>query len=143
IADAAKPLAIAGVMGGLNSEVSDSTVSILLESAYFEAATIARTSRRLQLHSEASHRFARGIDRAGQVTAVTRVAALIAESAGAKAAGQIADVEPIPAPHREITLDLAAMEALIGASISPVETKQRLKALGAEVGADGRGRLKV
>src|SRR5207245_184307 len=63
IADREKPLAIAGVMGGLNSEVGDSTTSIILESAYFEPMTIARTARHLGLRSEASYRFERGIDR--------------------------------------------------------------------------------
>ena len=76
IADPDKPLAIAGVMGGLNSEVSDSTTTILLESAYFEPMTVARTSRRLGLRSEASYRFERGIDRAGQVGALIRAAEL-------------------------------------------------------------------
>ena len=69
IADAEKPLAIAGVMGGLNSEISEATTRIVLESAYFEPMTIARTARRLGLRSEASYRFERGIDRAGQVRA--------------------------------------------------------------------------
>ena len=74
IADGRKLLAIAGVMGGLNSEVSDSTAAILIESAYFDPMAIARTSRRLGLRSEASYRFERGIDRQGQVPAVIRAA---------------------------------------------------------------------
>jgi len=143
IADPGKPLAIAGVMGGLNSEVSDSTHTILLESAYFEPSTIARTSRRLQLHSEASYRFARGIDRAGQVNALARVAELIAAFAGARPAGDVTDVEAKPATPREIIFDLAAMQSLIGASIPPSETKRRLKAIGAEITPAGRGSLKV
>ena len=69
IADDEKPLALAGVMGGLNSEVSESTTRIALESAYFEPMTIARTARRSGLRSEASYRFERGIDRSGQATA--------------------------------------------------------------------------
>src|SRR5208282_4849378 len=143
IADPAKPLAIAGVMGGLSSEVSDSTTAILLESAFFEPSTIARTSRRLQLHSEASYRFARGIDRAGQAVALARVAELVGAFAGGKAAGEIADVDARPAPHREIILDLADIRTLIGASIPPAETKRRLKAIGTEVKPAGRGALKV
>src|SRR5207245_6544436 len=77
IADREKPLAIAGVMGGQNSEVSADTSAIILESAYFEPTTIARTARRLGLRSEASYRFERGIDRAGQVNAVLRAGELI------------------------------------------------------------------
>ena len=72
IADREKPLAIAGVMGGQNSEVSASTTSLILESAYFEPMTIARTARRLGLRSEASYRFERGIDRSGQVRPLAR-----------------------------------------------------------------------
>ncbi len=71
IADAVRPLAIAGVMGGLDSEVSADSSRILLESAYFEPMTVARTARRLGLRSEASYRFERGVDRAGQVTAIS------------------------------------------------------------------------
>ncbi|HEY6395567.1 MAG TPA: phenylalanine--tRNA ligase subunit beta, partial [Candidatus Binataceae bacterium] len=106
IADSEKPLAIAGVMGGLNSEVSDSTRNILLESAYFEPATIAKTARRLQLRSEASYRFERGIDRAGQVRALLRAAELIRKAAGGKNNGGIVDVEPRAGIPREILLDL-------------------------------------
>ena len=81
IADAEKPLAIAGIMGGQNSEVSDSTTTILLESAYFEPMTIARTARRLGLRSEASYRFERGVDRMGQVAALFRVAEMLRQIA--------------------------------------------------------------
>jgi phenylalanyl-tRNA synthetase beta chain len=89
IADPAKPLAIAGVMGGLNSEVSEATTTILLESAYFEPATVARTSRRLQLQSEASSRFARALDRAGPRTALARVAGLIKRVSGGRPSGAL------------------------------------------------------
>ncbi len=70
IAGHEQPLAIAGVMGGRNSEVTASTETILLESAYFEPMTIARTARRLNLRSEASYRFERGVDRAGQINGI-------------------------------------------------------------------------
>jgi phenylalanyl-tRNA synthetase beta chain len=143
IADQSKPLAIAGVMGGLNSEVSDSTSTILLESAYFEPDAIARTSRRLQLQSEASYRFARGIDRAGQVTALARVAELVGAFAGARPVGELTDVEARPAAARQIILDLGAMESLTGAAVAPAETRRRLKAIGAQVASAGRGSLKV
>jgi phenylalanyl-tRNA synthetase beta chain len=138
-----KALAIAGVMGGLNSEVSDSTETILLESAYFEPMTIARTARRLGLRSEASYRFERGIDREGQVGALIRAAELIRKIAGGKEASTIADFEPRKAEPREIQLDLAAMEALLGAPIAPAVTKSRLKSLGAQVSTRGRGVLAV
>ena len=143
IADREKPLAIAGVMGGLNSEVGASTTSIILESAYFEPMTIARTARRLGLRSEASYRFERGIDRAGQVTGLMRAAELIRKIAGGREASPIVDVEPRPAPHREIDCDLDAMASLLGVTVPAPEVKRRLTALGAAVAQSGRNRLKV
>ena len=75
-------------MGGLNSEIAATTSRIVLESAYFEPMTIARTARRLGLRSEASYRFERGIDRAGQVNALLRAAELIGATAeGTRQAG--------------------------------------------------------
>jgi phenylalanyl-tRNA synthetase beta chain len=143
IADREKPLAIAGVMGGQNSEVGSSTTSLLLESAYFEPMTIARTARRLGLRSEASYRFERGVDRAGQVTGLARAAELIRQTAGGREAAPILDAEPRPAPHREIELDLAAVESLLGVSLPVPEVKRRLKAVGAVVANAGRNRLRV
>ena len=143
IADAEKALALAGVMGGLNSEVSDATRTILLESAYFEPITIARTARRLGLRSEASYRFERGVDRAGQPAALMRAAELLRQSAHAREASALTDVEPRPASEREIELDLRAMETLLGASIAAPIVTTRLKALGARVSKRSRGVLAV
>ncbi|HZC47185.1 MAG TPA: phenylalanine--tRNA ligase subunit beta, partial [Candidatus Acidoferrum sp.] len=143
IADSDKPLAIAGVMGGLNSEVSDLTGTILLESAYFEPMTIARTARRLGVRSEASYRFERGIDRAGQVGALIRAAELIRRIARGREASPIADFEPRKPETREIALDLSAMESLLGASIPATVARSRLKSLGAQVSARAKGVLAV
>ena len=143
IADSDKPLAIAGVMGGLNSEVGDSTGTILLESAYFEPMTIARTARRLGLRSEASYRFERGVDRAGQVGALIRAAELIRRIARGREASPIADFEPRKAEPREIALDLGAMESLLGAAIPPTVARSRLKSLGAQVSTRAKGVLAV
>jgi phenylalanyl-tRNA synthetase beta chain len=143
IADRDKPLAIAGVMGGLNSEVSESTGTILLESAYFEPMTIARTARRLGLRSEASYRFERGIDRAGQVGALIRAAELIRRIARGREASPIADFEPRKAGPREIALDLGAMESLLGVAIPPGVARSRLKSLGSQVSTRSKGVLAV
>ena len=143
IADPEKPLALAGVMGGRNSEVSASTKSILLESAYFDPITIARVARRLNLRSEASYRFERGVDRAGQVKAIMRASELLARVADAKQASRLIDVEPQPAAHRRITLDIGSLNSLLGASIATPEIRRRLRSLGARVEADGRNRLVV
>lgn len=143
IADGEKPLALAGVMGGLNSEVSAATTRIVLESAYFEPMTIARTARRLGLRSEASYRFERGIDRGAQTVALMRAAELIRRYAGGRESGPILDVEGRPASCREIELDLRAMTSILGVEVPAAEVRRRLKAIGATVKPGGRNRFKV
>ena len=143
IADAVKPLAIAGVMGGLDSEVGDGTTRILLESAYFEPMTVARTARRLGLRSEASYRFERGIDREGQVTAACRAAELIRQLAGGRQLAPIRDVEPEPAPKREIGLDVRRVTNLLGVAIAGAEIRRRLISVGATVHSAGKDRFTV
>jgi phenylalanyl-tRNA synthetase beta chain len=143
IADREKPLAIAGVMGGQNSEVDLTTTAIILESAYFAPATIARTARRLGLRSEASYRFERGIDRDGQLNAARRAADLIRQIAGGREVEATLDVQPIPAPPREIDFELSAMTAILGVTVPPPEVRRRLRAIGAKVEPAGRDRFKV
>ncbi|MGO9062042.1 MAG: phenylalanine--tRNA ligase subunit beta [Candidatus Binataceae bacterium] len=143
IADGVRPLAIAGVMGGQDSEVSGETSRILLESAYFEPMTVARTARRLGLRSEASYRFERGIDRAGQVTAITRAAELIRRLTGGRELAPVRDVEPEVAPAREIHFDLRRAAALLGFALPRGEIRRRLIAIGATVHNTGKDRLGV
>ena len=143
IAGHEQPLAIAGVMGGRNSEVTSSTKTILLESAYFEPMTIARTARRLNLRSEASYRFERGVDRAGQINGILLASELLGRVADAKPASRLIDVEPHPAPERRIQLDIGSLNSLLGANILPQEVRRRLRSLGAKVAADVRNRLLV
>jgi phenylalanyl-tRNA synthetase beta chain len=140
IADAEKPLAIAGIMGGQNSEVSDSTTTILLESAYFEPMTVARTARRLGLRSEASYRFERGVDRMGQVAALFRVAELLRQSAAAREEAPLIDYDVRPAAPREITLDPKKLAALLGVEIPAPELRRRLLSLGATVKKSVQGK---
>jgi phenylalanyl-tRNA synthetase beta chain len=140
IADREKPLAIAGIMGGLNSEVDDSTTEIALESAYFEPMAIARTARRLGLRSEASYRFERAVDRGGQLRALARVAELIVQTGGARVSAGPVDAEPRPASERQITLDPAAVASILGVEVSAAEIRKRLRALGANV-KSGRPKL--
>ncbi|MGA2409460.1 MAG: phenylalanine--tRNA ligase subunit beta [Candidatus Binataceae bacterium] len=143
IADPEKPLALAGVMGGLNSEIAASTSRIVLESAYFEPMTIARTARRLGLRSEASYRFERGIDRDGQIRALNRAAELIAQTAGGHAAGPVIDIDAQPAKPREIIFDLGAMTAILGVKVPAETAKSRLTAIGATVEEIAADRFKV
>jgi phenylalanyl-tRNA synthetase beta chain len=143
IADPEKPLAIAGIMGGLNSEVSAATTDLVLESAYFEPMTIARTARRVGLRSEASYRFERAIDRGGQIRALARVAELIVRNAGGKVSGAMVDAEPRPANERQVMLDLGAVNSILGVAVPGPEVRERLRALGAAVKPSGAGRLLV
>jgi phenylalanyl-tRNA synthetase beta chain len=143
IADAEKPLAIAGVMGGLNSEVGEATTAIVLESAFFDPISIAKTSRRLSLTSEASYRFARSIDRAGQAAAAIRASDLVRYTARGKVTAPLVDLEPAAAPRHEIALSLPAMTALLGVEIPAATAKKRLVSIGCEVKAAGRGKFVV
>ena len=143
IADPEKPLAIAGIMGGMNSEVGAATTSLVLESAYFEPITIARTARRLGLRSEASYRFERAIDRGGQVRALARVAELIVSNAGGRVSSAAVDAEPRPARERQVTLDLGAVNSILGVAVPAAEVRERLRALGASVKPAGGRSLTV
>src|SRR5207253_6777040 len=102
IADGEKPVALAGVMGGHTSEVSDTTTRILLESAMFEPAGIRRTSRRHALHTEASHRFERGMDEQTAALAADRCAELIVQLAGGRVLPGAIGRYPSPLPQTRI-----------------------------------------
>ena len=104
ICDGVGPVAIGGIMGGLNSEIEPDTRNVLIESAYFDPLSIRRTSRRLGLKTESSYRFERGIDPDGVLRALDRAAELMLEvGGGAIAAGRI-DVYPNPIKAPEIVL---------------------------------------
>ncbi|UFS69749.1 phenylalanine--tRNA ligase subunit beta [Geomonas sp. RF6] len=124
IRDAEKGVALAGIMGGGNSEISDSTVDILLESAYFDPSAIRRTSKRLGLHTESSHRFERGTDVDGLVRALDRAAELIHELAGGTIAKGIIDVYPTQMQPRTINARLEKINAISGLSLSAAEVKE-------------------
>jgi phenylalanyl-tRNA synthetase beta chain len=91
IADATKPVALAGVMGGLDSAISESTKNILIESAWFDPATVRKTARRLGMHTDASHIFERGADWGATLLACDRVAELILAAAGGELEGDAVD----------------------------------------------------
>ena len=133
IADATQPVALAGVMGGEESEISNSTRDVLIESAYFNAASVRRTARLLGLHTEASHRFERGTDPEGVLGAQSRCVALICELAGGIATGDALDVYPNPVPRKSATLRPARVEALTGLRVETSEMLRILLALGFEL----------
>lgn len=117
ICDAERPVALAGVMGGLNSEIENSTTSILLESAFFKPSAIRKTAKRLGLHTESSHRFERGIDIDGVARALDRAAALIIELAGGVLAKGTLDVYPGKSERAAITFRPEKANELIGINL--------------------------
>jgi phenylalanyl-tRNA synthetase beta chain len=130
ICDGDAPVALAGVMGGMNSEVSQNTTSILLESASFDPATIRRTAKRLALHSEASRRFERGVDPEGTIAALDRAAALLAQLAGATPDPSVIDEYPRPPERLAIPLRAARAGALLGVAMDPEAAEKHLRSLG-------------
>ncbi len=130
ICDAEKPVALAGIMGGENSEVSEETKNILIESAYFNPSRIRKTSKRLGLSTDASYRFERGCDPEITVFAVQRAAALIAELAEGKIAEGVIDVYPKPIERPKIELRFARVTKILGFEIPPEEIESILTGLG-------------
>ncbi|MDO8567687.1 MAG: phenylalanine--tRNA ligase subunit beta, partial [Dehalococcoidales bacterium] len=130
IADENRPVAVAGVMGGANSEVSDSTTSILLESANFNAVSIHYTSRKLNLVSEASMRFERGIRPGLTIPALKRATQLIIELGGGSAATGIADVYPGKREPAPIILSTGAVKRVLGVEFSLDRIVSTLDSLG-------------
>src|SRR6266576_3381854 len=130
IADADKAVALAGVMGGEDSEISNSTVDVLIESAYFDPSSVRRTARMLGLHTEASHRFERNTDLDGVLAAQERCVALICEIAGGTATEDAVDVYPNPAQARSTNLRPARVEAITSLKVDEREMKRILAGLG-------------
>ncbi|MEE8194773.1 MAG: phenylalanine--tRNA ligase subunit beta [Dehalococcoidales bacterium] len=133
IADAGRAIAVAGVMGGLNSEVSQGTTSILVESASFKPASIHYTSGRLRLVSEASMRFARAISPELTLPAIKRATQLILQLAGGRAARGLIDVYPGEQPRQPILLSADGVKRLLGVEFSPQQIAGTLTSLGFEL----------
>lgn len=114
-------MCIAGVFGGLKSGVTEETTDVFLESATFNPVSVRRTSRRHDLHTDASYRFERGTDPEMTIYAIKRAALLIKDLAGGEIAGDIADIYPHPVPKAVVKYSLSRMARLIGKDI-PVET---------------------
>src|SRR5207248_1361189 len=138
IADAEKPVALAGVMGGQTSEVGDGTTRILLESAMFEPAGIRRTSRRHALHTEASHRFERGMDERTAEAAANRCAELIVQLAGGRLLPGALDVYPAPREPVKVMVRPGRVSALLGVTVGDAEVDRWLRALQLVPVGDGR-----
>jgi phenylalanyl-tRNA synthetase beta chain len=138
IADAEKPVALAGIMGGYDSEITETTCDVLLESAYFNPLSIRATAKALGISTEASYRFERGADPGAVLAALDRAAQLIAELAGGTICDGIVDVYPGQQPLTEIQLRPERVNFVLGTTIEAAEMVQILDRLGFDVDATGK-----
>ncbi len=130
IADAIQPVAVAGVMGGQESEVGPAAVDILLESAQFDPLSIRRTSRALKLASDSSYRFERKVDPNGVEAASRRAAELIVKLAGGTLAAGVIRVRAPPAVPREVSMRVGRCSQLLGLELPPQRMVELLGRLG-------------
>ncbi len=135
IADEQKGIALAGIMGGQNTEINDQTADVLIESACFSPTNIRRTSKALGLRSESSYRFERGADISICDWASRRAAQLILETAGGQLAEGVVDVYPKPAEPRQIELRPEKIKALLGVEIPRDQAEAMLNSLGLKTAA--------
>ncbi len=143
ICDAKKPLCIAGVFGGADSGVKDNTTNIFIESAYFDAVYVRKTSKRHGLKTDASFRFERGADPNITVYALKRAALLIKEIAGGNIASEIHDVYPKPIHNWIIELRYSRLNSLVGQVIEPKMVKSILSDMDIVVLSENDGVLKL
>lgn len=141
IADAEKPVALAGIMGGEDSEISTSTTDVLIESAYFDPNSVRRTARRLGMDTEASRRFERGADRENVLRAQQRCVELICELAGGVASEDAIDVYPQPFVPRVVSFRAERVRSLTSLSVAPAEMIRILNGLGFETDSTPDGQL--
>jgi len=141
IADDGGAIALAGVMGGADSEISSTTTGVLLETATFDPRSIRRTAKRLGLHSEASHRFERGVDAEGIPHASRRAATMLARAGGGAVAGEGVDRYPQQQETRRVSLSFAGLSRLAGFEIPLAQAAEKLSAIGVGSEPDGADRL--
>ncbi len=143
ICDGEGPVAVAGVMGGMESEVTEATTEVLLESACFDPVSIRKTARRLNLPSEASYRFERGVDPNITLLAMERAVQLMVELSGATVSENGADEYPGRQPLFELDLRVDRVCRLLGLTLSSEEIAAYLQAIEFEVGGAGEPVLHV
>jgi phenylalanyl-tRNA synthetase beta chain len=137
IADPQRAIGLAGVMGGANTEVTDRTTRVLLESAWFAPGSIRRTSRALGLRTDAAYRFERGADIERLVTASARAAALIAETAGGTIARGVVDAYPRKRKPQRVRLRMSRVKRVLGVAPTPALARKVLTGLGLPVMSRG------
>ncbi len=143
ICDAEKPVAIAGIMGGENSEIKDATKNILIESAYFNPSVIRKTAKALGLNTDASYRFERGTDPNNTVYAAERAAQLISEVAGGKILNGVIDIYPVKIKEKKLRLRIERIEKVLGYTIPLKSVSLILKKLGFKILSASTGFITV
>ncbi len=136
IADAERAVALAGIMGGKNSEINPATTNVLLESAWFLPANVRNTSRQLGLASDSSYRFERGADIGGVIWASNRAAALMQEIAGGKIMAGLIDALAKPIAKRHVKCRYSQVNRLLGIEIPPATVKKIFPGLSLSVTSD-------
>jgi phenylalanyl-tRNA synthetase beta chain len=130
VADAKKPVGLAGVMGGFNTMITERTKNILIESAWWDPVTVRRMSKRHGIHTDASHRFERGADFESTVVSTNRVAELILNSGGGTLVGDVIDVIARKLDLAPVELDPREVRRILGESLSTLEISRILSRLG-------------
>ena len=138
VADARKPVGLAGVMGGFDTMITDKTRNILIESAWWDPLTVRKTSRRHGIHTDASHRFERGADFESTILSCDLVAALILESGGGELVGGAIDVVSRKIDQAPVMLRLSEVQRILGGNLNSGEIFRILKKLGFGVIPEGQ-----
>lgn len=141
IADARRPVALAGIMGGADSEISEATTDVLIESAYFDPDSVRKTARSLGMDTEASRRFERGADPDGVLRAQSRCIELICQLAGGVATEDAIDVYPNVRPQRIATIRRARVAELTSLAVETGDIKRILGGLAFELLAENESEL--
>lgn len=143
VADAKKPVGLAGVMGGFDTMITEKTKNILIESAWWDPVTVRRMSKRHGIHTDASHRFERGADFESTVASTNRVAELILASGGGILVGDVIDVIARKLDLAPVELDLREVQRILGEKLSTIEISRILTRLGFAMLAGGEERYLV
>jgi phenylalanyl-tRNA synthetase beta chain len=137
ICDGEGPVAVAGVMGGENSEIASDTRDVLVECAYFDPRSVRRTGRRLGLHTDASHRFERGVDPNAVPRVLARTTQLIADLSGGEVAKSFVDAYPKAIDPKRIRFDMGRARRLLGFDVDKLRARAILGGLGCSVHESG------
>jgi len=143
ICDALRPVAIGGVMGGLNSEIDEKTTRVLIESALFNPASIRKTAKFVGSGTDASHRFERGVDPEGTVFALNRATRLMADVSSGTIINGLIDEHPLPSKRPTILLDITKINGLLGTDFSRQRIAEYLESIDFSVAAKDDATLSV